>query len=74
MATGSNILAWKNSMDRGAWRAHGVAELDTTEHTHTHTHTHTTGGYSMQSFLGSLGSRSLSLDWYATEYFLGEAT
>ena len=40
MATGSNILAWKNSMDRGAWRAHGVAELDTTEHTHTHTHAH----------------------------------
>ena len=28
-------------MDRGAWQAtvHGVAGLDTTEHTHTHTHT-----------------------------------
>ena len=38
MATGSNILAWKNSMDRGAWRAHGVAELDTTGHTRTHAH------------------------------------
>ena len=34
MATHSSILAWKNSMDRGAWqaRAHGVAkELDTTK-------------------------------------------
>ena len=28
MATHSSILAWKNPMDRGAWRAtvHGVAE------------------------------------------------
>ena len=28
MATHSNILAWKNSMDRGAWWAtvHGVAK------------------------------------------------
>ena len=46
MATHSNIRAWENFMDRGAWRAtvHGVAELDITErltHTHTHTHTHT---------------------------------
>ena len=55
MATHSSILAWENSMDRGAWRAtvHGITELDTTEatyhacagararaHTHTHTHTH----------------------------------
>ena len=44
MATHSSILAWKNSMDRGAWEAtvHGAAkswtdtwthtELDTTEH------------------------------------------
>ena len=29
----------ENSMDRGAWGAHGVAESQT--HTHTHTHTHT---------------------------------
>ena len=36
MATDSGILAWKNHMDRGAWRAtvRGVTkELDTTEHT-----------------------------------------
>ena len=34
MATHSSILAWKNPMDGGAWRAtvHRVAELDTTEH------------------------------------------
>ena len=34
MATHSNILVWRISMDRGAWRAtvHGVAkESDTTE-------------------------------------------
>ena len=33
MATHSSILAWKNSMDRGAWRAtvHEVTELDTTQ-------------------------------------------
>ena len=31
----------ENSKDRGVWRAtvHGVAELDTTEHTHIHTQT-----------------------------------
>ena len=35
MATHSSILAWKNSMDRGAWWAtvHEVAELDRTEAT-----------------------------------------
>ena len=34
MGTSSSILAWKNPMDRGAWRAtvHGVTELDATEH------------------------------------------
>ena len=33
MTAHSSILAWKNSLDRGAWQAtvHGVAELDTTE-------------------------------------------
>ena len=33
MATHSSILAWKNSMDRGAWWAavHGVTQLDMTE-------------------------------------------
>ena len=36
MTTGSSILAWKIPW-RGAWQAaaHGVAELDLTEHTHT---------------------------------------
>ena len=35
MTTLSSILAWKNPMDRGAWRAsvHWGAELDMTEHT-----------------------------------------
>ena len=34
MTTHSSILAWKNSTDKGAWRAtaHGIAESDTTEH------------------------------------------
>ena len=33
MATHSNILAWKNPMDRGAWRAtvRRVAQSDKTE-------------------------------------------
>ena len=33
MATHSNILAWRNPMNREAWRAtvHGVTELATTE-------------------------------------------
>ena len=33
MATYSNILAWRNPMDRRAWQptVSGVAELDTTE-------------------------------------------
>ena len=35
LATHSSILALRNSMDRGAWRAtvHRVSELDTTEAT-----------------------------------------
>ena len=39
MATHSRILAWKNPIDKGGLQAmvHGVAELDTAEHTHTHT-------------------------------------
>jgi len=44
MATNSSVLAWENSMDRGAWRAtvHGShKELDMAkQHTHMHTHTH----------------------------------
>ena len=43
-ATHSSILAWKRSMDRGAWRAtvHGVtqSQIGLSAHT-THTHTHT---------------------------------
>ena len=33
MATHSNIIAWRNPMDRGAWQAtvQGLSELDTTE-------------------------------------------
>ena len=43
MATHSSILAWKNPMDRGAWRAivHGVAKSQTRLSANTHTHTHT---------------------------------
>ena len=35
MATHSSILAWRISVDRGAWQptVHGVAELDMTEAT-----------------------------------------
>ena len=39
MAIHSSILAWKNSMDRGAWKATyspwGIKESDTTEHART---------------------------------------
>ena len=40
MATHSSILAWRISMDRGAWWAtvHGVAELDSTEQVSTALH------------------------------------
>ena len=33
MATHSHLLAWKNSMDKGAWQVivHGVAESNMTE-------------------------------------------
>ena len=33
MATHSSVLAWRISMDRGAWQArvHGVTKLDSTE-------------------------------------------
>ena len=44
MATHSGILAWRISMDKGAWQAavHGVAKsVCVTKCTHTHTHTHT---------------------------------
>ena len=47
MATNSSVLAWENSMDRGAWWAtvHGShKELAMTKqhaHTHAHAHTHT---------------------------------
>ena len=38
MATHSRILAWRISMDRGAWRAtvHGIAKSQTQLSTHTH--------------------------------------
>ena len=44
MVTHSSILAWKNSMDKGAWWAvvHGIAKSWTRLSIHTHTHTHTT--------------------------------
>ena len=40
MATHSNILAWRISVNRGAWWAtvHGLAESDTTEQLSTPTH------------------------------------
>ena len=40
MATQSSILAWKNSIDRGAWQAivHGVTKSWTLVSAHTHTH------------------------------------
>ena len=40
MATHSSILAWRDSMDRGAWWAtvRGVAKSWTWLSTHTHTH------------------------------------
>ena len=40
MATHSSILAWKNSMDSGAWKAtvYGVTKSDMIENTNTHTH------------------------------------
>ena len=51
MAAHSSILAWKNSMDRGAWQAtvHGATKSWTwlsacvraRARAHTHTHTHT---------------------------------
>ena len=45
MATHSGILAWRISMDKGAWQAavHGVAKsVCVTKCTHTHTHTRIT--------------------------------
>ena len=40
MATHSGILAWRISMDRGAWRAevHGITESDITEQLSTAQH------------------------------------
>ena len=42
MAAHSSILAWRNPMDRGAWRAtvHGVAKSWTRLSDFTLTHTH----------------------------------
>ena len=41
MATHFSILAWKNPMDRGAWRptVHRVEKSQTTEHAHTYSTT-----------------------------------
>ena len=42
MATCSSVIAWRISMDRGAWWAtvHGIAESDMTKRARAHTHTH----------------------------------
>ena len=54
MATHFRILAWKNPMDRGVWRAivHGVTESDMTEHLSTHMY---------RSWVGALDSSSIDV-------------
>ena len=40
MVTHSSVLAWKISLDRGAWwvTVHGITKLDTTERVSIHMH------------------------------------
>ena len=55
MATHSSILAWKNSMDSGAWKAtvYEVTKSDTIENTNTHTRSKLDGVIKSQIWLNT---------------------